>query len=105
MKKIALLLAFSSTLFIGAQTSFALDRGGVDIKGKVSQTAKVENAFNIGIGENVRAVQRMATIGGGNVTIGNEVKQELKVDNAFNIGIGSKVTSCQEVAAVGDSGC
>ena len=106
MKKTALLLALSSTLILSGPASFALDRGGkVEIKGKVSQTVKADNVFNIGIGENVRAIQRIATIGGGDVKIGGDVMQDVKVENAFNIGIGSKVTACQQIASIGDSGC
>jgi hypothetical protein len=104
MKKTTLYAVTAAALLTFA-SAHALDRSSTEVKGNVDQKVKVDNAFNIGIGDGVTARQRIGAIGGGEVKIGGNVKQDVKVKNAFNIGIGKKVKACQDIGVSGDAGC
>jgi hypothetical protein len=99
------LFALTTAALLSLSSAYALDRSSTEVKGNVDQKVKVDNAFNIGIGDGVTARQRIGAIGGGEVKIGGNVKQDVKVKNAFNIGIGKNVKACQDIGVIGDAGC
>ena len=105
MRKATQLFALAAAALLSVTAAQALDRSQTEIKGNVEQKIKVDNGFNIGLGDGVTARQRIGAIGGGTIKLGGNVKQDVQVKNAFNIGLGKKVKACQDIGVIGDAGC
>jgi hypothetical protein len=103
MKSITKSLA-ALTLLVGLATTpaMAVEPGGAEIKGKVNQSVKVDNAVNAAIGNGARAGLSAAAVHSGS-KVGGDVTQSVKAKNLVNAAIGNGARACMSLASVGDS--
>ena len=104
MKK-ALTTTFASLLTlisVAAIPAFALEKGGVDIRGNVNQEVTARNVTATANGRNAKAGLSMAAVHGGSEIRGN-VRQKVAVRNATSTATGRDAKSCLQLATVGDN--
>lgn len=93
-----------TVLSLAATSAFALQTGGVEIRGNVEQTATVgRDATVTADGVNAKAGQSLATVHGGSEIRGN-VKQVVSVGGSATVlakGQGAK--ACQSLGTIGDN--
>jgi len=104
MKK-ALTTTFASLLTlisVAAIPAFALEKGGVDIRGNVNQQVTARDVTATASGRNAKAGLSMATVHGGSQIRGN-VTQKVAVRNVTSTASGRDAKSCLQLATVGDN--
>ena len=100
-KTLAIGLTFLS---LAATSAFALQTGGVEIRGDVEQTATVgRDATVTADGVNAKAGQSLATVHGGSEVRG-KVKQTVSVGGSATVlAKGQGAHACQALGTIGDN--
>jgi len=84
--------------------SLATPTSALEIAGGVSQTAKLANVVNIGLGVQIYARQDINTVYD-RANLGGHVAQSAHAGNVVNFAVGVGMSSCQTKNSLGQRGC
>lgn len=99
IKQVAVFALLTASLTVPA---FAADKGGVEIKGNLTQEVKANSIINMGLGNGAKAGLSAASVHGGS-TLGGNVKQKVKSNSIINMALGNFAKACTSLASVGDN--